>query len=744
MKILMVTMGLEIGGAETHIVELCRALADMGHEITVASNGGVYLGELTEKGIAHEKLPLNTKRPTAMLKSYLGLKRLIKRGHFDIVHAHARIPAFLCSLVRRSVDFRFTTTAHLDFKVNGILRRLSAWGEMTLAVSEDIASYLTASYGISPDNIRLTINGIDSGKFSPETDPSDVAAEFGLSRDSTKVVYISRLDPDRSMVAYHLISAAEKLCAGGDPAFAGTEFVIVGDGGDYNELCALADEANRKIGRRAVVMTGARTDINKLCALADVFVAVSRSALEAMASGKAVIVAGNQGYMGIFDESRLGIGIETNFCCRGCAMPTEDALISDLKTLLKMDKAGRAALGEYNRSVVLEHYSVSRMASDYLGLYAALPPYTDFRRADVVLSGYYGFDNMGDDSLLTTIAGSLAAAKPNVKIAALTKDPAAMTAKTGIKCVSRTDFFAIKRQLSSAKLLISGGGTLLQDGTSSKSLYYYLGIMRLAKKCGAKVYIYANGAGPLYRESSRRATAKVLDSADLITVREPDAKKTLVSLGVPETRIAVTADPAFMIKPAGDAVEIAARLGLDSGKRYYAVSLRECTGRAAKDIDSAALVGKVAALCGMIKEKYAFEPVFIPMQPKHDAAICADVQAKLGYGITAPTLSSGELCTLLSLMQFVIGMRLHTLIFASHMAVPMIALSYDPKINGLMHYIGQETLFRAQDFDVSDAMAAVAETVSDADCIRAKLASGASRLARLAETDVGNAVSMLG
>lgn len=738
MNILMVTMGLEIGGAETHIVELCRALADMGHTVTVASNGGVYEKELAECGVTHVNLPLNTKRPTAMIRSYFGLKKLISNGNFDVVHAHARIPAFICALVRKSVDFRFTTTAHLDFRVNGILRAVTKWGEKSLAVSEDIKKYLVDNYGLKPENISLTINGIDARKFSPDTDTSDVMKEFGLTHGARRIVYISRLDADRSLVAYHLIAVADKLCE----RFGDLEFVIVGSGGDYTELCSLADKANSKLGRRAIVMTGGRTDINKMVALADVFVAVSRSALEAMAAARPVIVAGNQGYMGIFDETKLDTGISTNFCCRGCPMPTEDALLADITALLSETPEQLAVRGEYNRSVVLEHYSVTRMANDYLGLYASLPPYTDFRYADIVMSGYYGFENMGDDSLLGTIAGNLRALRPNIKIAALTKRPREMTEMTGIRCISRTSYPAICRQLRHAGLLISGGGTLIQDGTSSKSLMYYLFIMRLAKKCGAKLYVYANGAGPLYRKSSKRSAAKIVDLADRITVREPDAKATLISLGIAAERITVTADPAFMIKRAGDPDEIAARLGLAPEKKYYAVSLRECTGKVAREIDTEELADKVAEACSAISRKYGSEPVFIPMQPKHDAAICANVRAKLGFGHQANGLTAGELCSLLEKMEFVIGMRLHMLVFASHMCVPMVGLSYDPKINGLMHYIGQDTLLRAQDFKVDELISAVDNTIMDSARIRASLAESSERLTGLAYSDITAALGM--
>ena len=95
LKVLMVTMGLDIGGAETHIVELSKELKKQGVDVSVASNGGVYVAELAENGIEHYEVPLHKRSASLMLKSYLRLKKIIKEMKPDIVHAHARIPSFV-------------------------------------------------------------------------------------------------------------------------------------------------------------------------------------------------------------------------------------------------------------------------------------------------------------------------------------------------------------------------------------------------------------------------------------------------------------------------------------------------------------------------------------------------------------------------------------------------------------------------------------------------------------------------
>ena len=146
MKILMTLMGLEIGGAETHVTELALALAARGHEIHVASNGGVFEAELAKAGILHYKLPLHTRSVKNMLKSYRGLKRIIRAERFDLVHAHARIPAFICGLLHKRLHFRFITSTHWVFKTGLLLNLMTNWGERSVAVSNDIKKYLIQQY----------------------------------------------------------------------------------------------------------------------------------------------------------------------------------------------------------------------------------------------------------------------------------------------------------------------------------------------------------------------------------------------------------------------------------------------------------------------------------------------------------------------------------------------------------------------------------------------------------------------
>lgn len=681
MKILMVLMGLEIGGAETHVAELAIGLARRGHDVHVASNGGVYENEISKYNIKHHKLPLHTKNPVSMAKSYAGLKKIIRKNKFDIVHSHARIPGFICGMLHKKLKFRFITTAHWVFKTNIALKHMTDWGERSVAVSNDIKKYLFDNYGYPLDKVDVTINGIDTEKFSLETEWADIAHEFDLQKDKTRIVYVSRMDTDRSAVAFNLLNITPKLYK----KYPDLEVVIVGGGNDYSRLTAKIDEVNNSVGKRVAVATNSRTDINKFVASGDMFIGVSRAALEAMSAQKPVIIAGNEGYIGVFGADKIDVSIKTNFCCRGCEMPDDDKLYNDVCSIL--DNKNIDKIGEYNRKFILDNYSVARMTDDYENAYKKLLSKNPFRLNDVLISGYYGYKNTGDDSLLKAIVQSLKDQKPDITVTVLSKKPAETSQIYGVKSIHRYNIFKIISVLKRTRLLISGGGSLLQDVTSTQSYKYYSTIMKLAIKNGAKVMVYANGIGPLNLEKNRRDCKNLLEQVDVITLRDAQSLYELQSMGV-EREITVSADPAFSLQSADN----------EAGEAcpYFVVSVRKWKKLPENFSD------KIANICRNIKEKYNLLPVFIPMQGWMDNEINREIAEKCGGKVLAPFTDVESLIGYIKNSCFAIGMRLHMLIYALGVSVPVIALSYDPKVDAIVQKWDCCRAFEVNNINVND------------------------------------------
>ncbi len=751
MKILMTLMGLDIGGAETHVLELSKALKDMGVEVFVSSRGGVFVPELEKYGIKHVKLPLHTKNPFSVFRSYFGLYRLIKKEKFDIVHAHARIPAFICGLLHSRLHFRFVTSAHWVFEINALWKKLADWGERTIAVSEDIKQYVIDNYGVFSNNISVTINGVDMKKFSSDIDCSAEVSELGLPESRRTIVYVSRMDTDRSAAARMLCQIAPEL----KRKYGDLQIVVVGGGNDFDFVRSLADEANSAIGESFVHMTGGRTDINKFIAMGDIFVGVSRAVLEAMSAAKPVVIAGNEGYIGLLSKENMDVAVSTNFCCRGCEQTTKELLFEDVCRLLDMNEADFTAVGERNREIIKKNYSAAKMAQDYMEVYRSLYPYDHKKYGDILFSGYYGFGNMGDDSLLVSIIKNLQAIYPDVRITAFTKNPKKMRRKYGVKCVNRFNVFAIIREMRHAKLLISGGGSLFQNNTSTKSLEYYIQIVKLAKRMGLSTMVYANGIGPLYGEASHKKVKNILAQADMISLREPSSYDFLKEIGLDREileKIEITADPALTLPPQtkARATYIFEKSGVCDPSRTFAVSLREWqelkTGKALSDRDE--FVSRMAASIAGISEKTGLLPVFIPVQKSHDDSICLEVKELVEKRINKECpflrgLVASEVIALLSQMSFVLGMRLHMLIYASAAGIPAMGLSYDPKIDAYLEYAHQIPAFNAENACESELVCGAEELLKSRQELCTRIKNRTGELRKLAETDAQRALSLI-
>lgn len=364
-RILLALMGLSIGGAETHVVELAIGLKDVGFTPIVASNGGVYVKVLEENGIRHYQVPLNNKSPLNMLRSYQRLEKILKEEHIDLIHAHARIPAFILGFLHKKTKIPFVTTAHWVFDTSFYFKYLTNWGQYSLAVSNDIKKYLMDNYHIPEDHIKVTINGISTKRFNDKINYSHLLKELGLQPNNRHIVYISRMDVSRSLVAHHICEIAPYLFE----KYPDIDITLVGDGDDFAQVQKKVIHLQEKYGKNKIVMAGARTNINEFVSMSDFFIGVSRSVMEAMAAGKPVIVSGNEGYIGIFDRDQLEPSVLTNFCCRGQQPATSQLLKRDLTKLLELPEEKLQELKAYGKEVILERYSIQKMTNDNIEVY---------------------------------------------------------------------------------------------------------------------------------------------------------------------------------------------------------------------------------------------------------------------------------------------------------------------------------------------------------------------------------------
>lgn len=287
----------------------------------------------------------------------------------------------------------------------------------------------------------------------------------------------------------------------------------------------------------------------------------------------------------------------------------------------------------------------------------------------IVISGYYGFGNVGDESVLAGIIATFRRLNIDAHLTVLSANPSLTVIEhPGVEAANRHSLFEVFRVIRRSDLVISGGGSLLQDVTSMLSLHYYLGILRLARLLRRKTMVYAQGVGPLIRQSSRKAVARALNRTDVISVRDPDSKTLLEEIGVTRP-VHLSADPSFLVGlDAVGADRLIAERGL-LNKQLLGVSLRKWPGYKG-------WLPKVVEGIKHASQELGATCVYISMQPSEDAQLASAFGEIVQLSSSNPRVVKG----LIARCSLVVGMRLHSLMFSASVGVPFVPLVYDPKV----------------------------------------------------------------
>jgi polysaccharide pyruvyl transferase CsaB len=297
----------------------------------------------------------------------------------------------------------------------------------------------------------------------------------------------------------------------------------------------------------------------------------------------------------------------------------------------------------------------------------------------LLLSGYYGFGNFGDEAILDVFVSQWRRRRPDDTLVVLSERPDETRGIYGVEAVPRMTWRSVSEAVVASDVVVSGGGGLLQSATSLRSLLYYASIIREAKRAGRKAAIFAQGIGPLNyfgREVVKRSCAGI----DQASVRDETSLGTLQAL-LPNVDVRLAADPVFL---ADDTESRAARdLLVREGLRDNVRDVVAVVVRRGQALDQ--LMERLASMVDRLALQHRAQVVFVPLQPPHDAEAAAAVIRRCK---SAPVLLGGgydleTMTALLARCSAVISMRLHALILAARLAVPFVGVPYDPKIQAL-------------------------------------------------------------
>ena len=666
LKILLLTDRLSLGGAETHVISLYHLLTSLGHSVTVVSSGGALAD-----GIRHVSIDLCSRSPIKIIRGYFRLRRFARREGFDLIHAHARLPAFIGSWVANSLSVPLVTTAHARFKIDFLRRRLSKWGFRTIAVSEDLRLYLSQCYSIPAECVTVIENGIDFGRYEGKFE-RDFRADGELN-----LIFLSRLDKDCSLCAELLCDIAPLLAK----KYENLRITIGGGGERLEDIKGRAERANLRAGKEIIRTVGEVFDVADFLATGDAFVGVSRCAIEAIATKIPVIIAGNEGFLGRLTPSNFEYALCSNFCARGEAELNAERLFASACEL--MDNYSLAILDAksvYDKArLVLD---LSALAPKYEELYYdTLEHYARFKgkTAKSLLFGYYGYANLGDDALLS-VAIRRVQSEFGALVGALTHKPRSTAKKFAIPCYSRLSPFSVLYRLLKCERLIFGGGTVFQDSTSRRSLLYYFLVLRLALFFEKDVYLYANGIGQIRDGALRRALFRAFERCRYIGVRDERSLKMLKSALNDTSRLAYDPDLSLYLSasPTSRARFLLRHAfgGLQYPNSRFNSFFVVCPHFRSSRFDRFEL-----DLAIRRQKNKGLTPLFIPCSP-YDVYLCRRLSSKYGGGLISSRdlMSFSDLLSIFPFSKFVISMRYHPLLAARFCSVEHLPIGSDPKI----------------------------------------------------------------
>lgn len=297
----------------------------------------------------------------------------------------------------------------------------------------------------------------------------------------------------------------------------------------------------------------------------------------------------------------------------------------------------------------------------------------------IVLSGYYGFNNAGDEAILAALITGIKRRLAEPEIIVLSAAPSWTEQVHEVKAVGRYNYRRLLSVLRSADLLISGGGSLLQDVTSKKTIPYYLSIIGLAKLLRVPVFCCAQGVGPINSGINRRLVRLALNQVAAVTVRDQASAVLLTKAGV-EPEIDLTADPAFMLSPVSETEtnQILKQEEIELKPPVLGIAVRSWRDNQ--------FLEALATLLDQLVIELEVQAVLIPFQYPEDketsyqlAGLMAE-QAAVVEGDYPPQ----QILGLVGRLDLLLGVRLHSLIFAVQQGVLPLGISYDPKVDNFL------------------------------------------------------------
>ena len=707
MKVLHLISGGDSGGARTHVHLLLKHLNEDNEATLVCFMRGTFSEGAEALGIP----TMVIEKP--MFAALRQLRRMIAEGGYELIHCHGSRGNVMGALLKPFCRLPVITTVHSDPRLDYLgrplarvtygtlnamaLRRMDYW----IGVSDAMREILSAR-GFDSNRIYAIYNGVEfEGVRDAEPGERErFFEEVGLNADENSVVVGigARLDPVKDIptllrgfkVAYTQHPNLRLLIAGEGPERANLE-ALAGELGISGAVCFAGWQTDMERFYRCI-------DINTLTSLSETF----SYAVTEGARARLPVVSTRVGGL-----PKLVIPDQTGYLFE----PGDAAALGGYLSRLAADPALRARLGNALYDKTRAEYSAAATAERQLQIYRHVLEAAKAGRSGVLICGAYGMKNAGDEAVLDAILAEMRSIDPDMPLTVMSRAPAETREEHKVKAIHSFDFLRFLRIMRRSALYVNGGGSLIQDVTSNRSLWYYLYTLSAAKRRGCKVMMYGCGIGPVNHAGNRLQAGRIIDKyVDAITLRESRSLAVLQSLGVTRPEISVSGEPALSLERAPDweTDALLERCGLEPGKKYFCLCIRRWPGLKRR-------LSAFAAAADYAYVKYGMSAVLLSVNPRQDDDTILRLREKVKVPCAAVTefMDTPQLIGFLSRMHVVLAMRLHALVLAAGQAVPTVGVSYDPKVASFLEELGRpnyiefnELTEAAQLYPLIDAAAA--------------------------------------
>ncbi|NLM73690.1 MAG: polysaccharide pyruvyl transferase CsaB [Clostridiaceae bacterium] len=740
MKVIHLIGGGDEGGAKSHVLQLVRELGKHIDVTLVSYRKGKFHDDAVAMGIDARVI-----RTGNIILDLIKTLKLVRSGNYDIIHSHGAKANMMASIIKRISGLPVVTTVHSDYRLDymhSILKRYS-FGivnsialrkiDYHISVSENFKEMLI-DRGFNPQRIYSVYNGIS---FDTEIQPVSRKEFFKqynvpFSEDCTLIGIMARLHPVKDHETF-LRAAAEVIKRNPN-----ARFLIAGPG---DELMTQLKQFAQKLGISSYVhFTGMVNrpydffqviDINVLTSLSESFPYVI---LEGARLSRATVSTRVGGLGDLIDSGVNGYLVE----------PRDWKALSEHLAELSLDGEKRKKMGALLREKAEQRFSLKNMCSTQLSIYDTIletekTVKRDGKKYDIAILGYYGYKNSGDEAILSSSLNEFRKLCPDLSFLVLSKNPLETKKTYRVDSIYRFNIFRVRKALKKTRLFLAGGGSLIQDSTSTRSILFYLLMLKLAKKSGTKVMLFANGIGPIKKPFNRRLAQAVLNDIHTISLRDSRSFEEIKALGINKPWIYVTSDPAILMEPA-DEQQIDQLLkdeNIPCDKPLIGFSIRKW--------GNYRYYSQIAKIADHCSRKLNAHPVFIPMQYPGDYDVSRAIMSLMEQpaSIITKTYSPPVLLGLTSRLDLMVGMRLHSLIYAASQCVPLVGLIYEPKVEAFLKEIDQPSAGTLDDFDEENVCCLLESIWKDKQKIKEQLLPATHKLRIMAKSNIMAAYDIL-